>query len=293
MLILGTTGAGKSYFILHYMRQAIKNDEALISIEPHGANSDALIQWLATQERKVHILDFAAPYALGFNPLHCPKDTDPSVIAGNVLDAISVSRDDEAMSQKPTIERVLMMAFYTGAALNLTLLEMPMLLDPKDEHGLRAYAIQHVADTHTQSELKRLHELSQDGRRRRDFDQEIVGPMNRLARLIRPQALRAILGQAKNTLDIGAVMDNSEVLIAKLSAGPQVYEKDADLLGRLFLRSALFAAKRRKKQTLQHRHRRSAPVFLQRHSRHPRGSTQVRHQHRCLNAVARTGPHLR
>jgi hypothetical protein len=244
MFMTGTTGSGKSRLLLHIAQQIVNRDEGLIFIEPHGSSSDALIRLLANTSKTVHVIDFASTHCIPFNPLWCPPGVDPSVIAGCALDAVSVSRSDEPMHTKPTTERVLMTIFYTAAALNLTLLEVPMLLDQDDSKGLRAYAIEHIQDPYTRSDLQRLHKLSRDGRRTRDFDQEVIGPLNRLARLIRPKVLRNMLGQ-KNTLDIGAVMDRGEIIVAKLTAGPQVYEADADLFGKLLLRSILFHAKRR------------------------------------------------
>lgn len=248
--VLGATGSGKSRLLLHYIKQTIKNGEGALILDPHGDHPDspfqALVSWLPEQGRRVHIIDLnATSHAVGFNPLACPADTDISVIAGKNIDAIAVSWEGESFAQKPTIERNLTVAFSALSELGLTFVEAPMLFDHKDEHGLRAWAIQHVQDRYTRDELKRLHELSQDGRRRRDFDQETVGPLNRLQRLLRPQALRVMLGQTDRVLDIKAAMDNGEVILANLSGGSRVYERDADLFGRLLVRDALFHAKRR------------------------------------------------
>ena len=249
LLIVGATGSGKSRELLHYLRQVIRNGEGALFLDPHGDHKDSTYRALVSsiaEARRVHLFDFnSASHTLGFNPLACPPGTDVSVIAGNVLDALSVSWEGESFSQKPTIERVLTVVFSALAELGLTLVEAPMLLDHKDEQGLRAYAIQHIQDRYTRDELKRLHELSQDGRRRRDFDQEVVGPLNRLQRLLRPQALRLMLGQTKPVLDMQAAMDSGDIILANLSGGSRVYEKDADLFGRLLVRTALFHAKRR------------------------------------------------
>jgi hypothetical protein len=243
VFMTGTTGSGKSRDLL-FIGSQIAAKEAFISIEPHGANSDALIRRLAHSEKTVHVIDFGSSHCIPFNPLWCPPGSDPSAIAGCARDAISVTRNDEPQYSKPTTERVFDTIFYTAAELNLTFLELPMLLDIHDEHGLRSYAIQHVSHPDVRKDLQRLQELAVG--RKREFDQEIIGPLNRLARLIRPRALRNILGQSKNTLDIGAVMDRGEIIIAKLAASPLVYESDADLLGRLLLRSIIFHAARRK-----------------------------------------------
>jgi hypothetical protein len=105
----------------------------------------------------------------------------------------------EDTTQKPTIERILTATFAALAELGFTLAEAPFLLDRRDRHGLRAFAIENVTDRYTRDELQRLHELSLDDRRRHDFDLEIVGPVNRLARFLRPTAIRAMIGQTEGS----------------------------------------------------------------------------------------------
>jgi hypothetical protein len=251
LFVLGVTGSGKSNLLLHYMRQAIKLGEGGLFLDPHGSHPDSgyssLLSWLAKRDRRVHIFDFnATTHTVGFNPLACPPGTDVSVIAGNVLDALAVSWEGESFAQKPTIERNMTVAFSTLAELGLTLVEAPMLFDHADEHGLRAYAIQNIQDRYTRDELKRLQDLARDSRRKRDFDQETVGPLNRLQRLLRPPAIRAMLGQTSPILDMQAAMDNGDIILANLSGGSRAYERDADLFGRLLVRMTLFHAKRRK-----------------------------------------------
>jgi hypothetical protein len=55
-----------------------------------------------------------------------------------------------------------------------------------------------------------------------------------------------MFGQKENGIDIRTAMDNGEIILANLSGGSQVYERDTDLVGRLLARTALFEAKRRR-----------------------------------------------
>lgn len=246
MLVLGATGSGKSRFLFSLMRQMVALAEGLLFIDPHGSAEYAdLIAWLAAIGRQAQVIDFSGNRTVGFNPLECPSDTDPSVIVGNVMDAMSVSWEGESLAQKPSIERVLTAAVGALTELKLTLCECDHLFDRNDRTGLRRYAIQHVHDPFTRKELQRLQELSEDGRRKRDYDQEIVGPDNRLARLLRPPAIRAMIGQTKDCIDFKSIMDDGGVVLANLSGGTQAYEKETDLFGRLLTRTVLFHAKRR------------------------------------------------
>jgi hypothetical protein len=141
---------------------------------------------------------------------------------------------------------VLTATFAALAELKLTLVEAPFLLDRKDRHGLRVRAIAEVADRYTRDELQRLHELSLDERRRHDFDLEVVGPINRIARFVRPSAIRGMIGQTDRVIDLRDAMDSGHIVLCNLSGGSRVYERDADLLGRLLVRALFFHAKRRR-----------------------------------------------
>jgi DNA helicase HerA-like ATPase len=256
MHVIGTTGGGKSKFIEVCVRQDVSEGRGVCVVDPHGEHPDSLyrsiLAWLDergyTKTRTIHLIDPNAPtHTIGFNPLARPDgDTDLSVIAGVMLEAFSRAWGGEDTTHKPTIERVLTATFAALAELNLTLAEAPLLYDRPDRHGLRAWAIQHIHDRYAREELQRLHELSLDERRRHDFDLEVIGPINRIARFVRPTAIRTMIGQTDRVLDIREALDEGHIILVNLSGGSRVYERDADLLGRLLTRSLFFHAKRRR-----------------------------------------------
>lgn len=253
--VIGTTGGGKSKLLEHMIRQDIADGRGVCVVDPHGNHPDSLyrslLSWLdwsgCAKSRTIHLLDpNASTHTVGFNPLALPDiDTDLSVIAGVTLEAFSRAWGGEDTSNKPTIERILTVTFTALVDLGLTLVEAPLLYDREDRHGLRSWAIKNVSDRYTRDELLRLHELSLDERRRHDFDIEVVGPINRIARFIRPASVRAMIGQSEKTIDFRAALDEGHIILANLSGGSRVYERDADLLGRLLTRSLFFHAKRR------------------------------------------------
>jgi hypothetical protein len=254
--VIGTTGGGKSKLLEHCIRQDIADGNGVCVVDPHGNHPDSLYRsllgWLHqsgyTTSRVIHLVDpDASTHTVGFNPLALPDpETDLSVIAGVTLEAFSRAWGGEDTGEKPTIERVLTVTFTALADLGLTLAEAPLLYDREDRHGFRAWAIKAVRDRYAKDELRRLHELSLDEKRRHDFDIEVIGPINRIARFIRPQAIRAMVGQASRVIDFRAALDEGHVILANLSGGSRVYERDADLLGRLLTRALFFHAKRRR-----------------------------------------------
>jgi DNA helicase HerA-like ATPase len=257
MHAIGTTGGGKSTLLTHCVRQDIIDGSGVLFVDPHGDHRGSpyrsLLAWLdetgLTKQRTIHLIDPNAPtHTVGFNPLQRPDaETDLSVIAGVALEAFERVWGGENTQAKPTIRRILKATFVAVAELGLTLVEAGLLYDPDDAAGVRAWAIEHVQDAYANDVLRRLDQLAQDPRTRRDFGMEVVGPINRLAEFVSSAAIRSIVGQTQNTIDLRTAMDEGHIVLANLSGGQRVYERDADLLGRLLSRFLFFHAKRRRR----------------------------------------------
>jgi hypothetical protein len=251
--IVGVPGSGKSNAILHSLKQDILNGAAVVLLDPHGNQSDSVfertIYWLcrtgAARGRTVHIVDAAAGnHSCGFNPLYCPPDTDPTVIAGNMMEAVERGWGDEDSQEKPTMRRGLRAVFTALSELGLTLLEAPYFLLPADPWNARAWALAQLRDERARAYFERLSSLAADPRMRQTFDIETVGIINRLEEFTSSAAIRRVLGHTRG-MDLCQAMDGGDIVLVNLAGGPQLYEREGDLLGRLFLRSLLFNAKRR------------------------------------------------
>lgn len=241
--IVGATGAGKSQLLYYWVRQAVANGEGILFIDPHGPTYRDLVVAFAELGKRVHIIDLSSPKIVGFNPLYCPPDTDVSVIVGNLMEAISIAWDGESLAQKPSIERVMSAVLGALVELRLTLAEAPQLLSRAS--ALRRHAIETVEDDYTREVLEELEVLSQDARRPNDFRQEVIGPRNRVARLLRSKVIRSMLGQTENCIDFQKIMDEGGVIVCNLNGATKANNKDADLLGKILVRTVLFHATRR------------------------------------------------
>jgi DNA helicase HerA-like ATPase len=248
--VIGASGGGKSKFLQHCVMQDIAMGHGVCLVDPHGNHPDSLYRavlgWVATHKtaRPVHVIDpNALTHTVGFNPLARPDSgVALSVIAAATLEAFSRVWDDENIDEKPTMQRVLEATFVTLAELGLTLAEAELLYDPEDARSIRALVRSKVTDRTAQSFLARLDRLA---RFPRDFDMETIGPLNRISKLTRSPAIRAIIGQTETSIDFRAVLDEGHIVLVNLSGGDAVYEDDADLLGRLLTRFLFFHAKRR------------------------------------------------
>jgi hypothetical protein len=256
MHVIGTTGSGKTNLIEHLARQDILNGRGACVLDPHGGHPDSLYRRLATwlmnstiaATRAVHLIDpNAAGFVTGFNPLAVPNGHDPAVVAEAALEAFQRLWADEDPDSKPTIQRVLSGTFTALAELGLTLAEARLLFDPQDEHGLREYVLGEVQDEYAQEELEWLHGMGGDRAGIRDLRAEVTGPRNRIAKLVRLEALRTIVGQTARAIDLRQALDRGDIILANLSGGAHTYEKGSDILGRLLVRFLLFHAKRRQR----------------------------------------------
>lgn len=278
MVVSGTTGGGKSTLFAHMARQDIENGYGVLFVDPHGSHPESgyrrLLTWLGesgiAKSRPVHLIDpNAGSHTTGFNPLALPDDHHPTVIAEAALEAFERLWGDENPDSKPTIQRLLPAVFGALAERGLTLAEAMAVLDPDDGDGLRGLLAQEVEDEYAHRELQWLEGLGAEKGGRYDLRIEVTGPRNRIAKLIRAPAIRTMVGQTERVIDLRQAMDDGHIILANLSGGAQVYEKGADLLGRLLVRFLLFHAKRRQRPG------RLFPVYLDECQRYLSGDVPV------------------
>jgi hypothetical protein len=253
--IIGTTGGGKTNLLEHLIRQDIKNGDGVCVIDPHGSHPDSvyrsLITWLYgrgyIKSRTIHLIDpNAGTHTTGFNPLAMPDaQTSVSVVAGTVLEAFERVWGGEDTHGKPTIRRILKATFAALAELRLTLSEAELLFDHRDVHGIRALVLSNLTDRYARAVLSDLDYLAQTDRTGLRFRDEVVGPINRLAEFVSAPAIRRIIGQRRNVIDLRAALDEGHIILVNLSGRDAANDADTELLGRLLTRFLFFHVKRR------------------------------------------------
>jgi hypothetical protein len=253
--ICGTTGGGKTNLLEHLIRQDIKNGDGVFVIDPHGGHPGSLYRSLMTwifangfhQSRTIHLMDpNCATFTTGFNPLALPDaHTSPSVIAGTTLEAFERVWNGENTHGKPTIRRILKATFAALAEMGLTLAEADFLFDHHDTLGIRELLIQRLNDRYALKVFSDLDELAKADRTGLRFRDEVVGPLNRLAEFTSAPAIRRVVGQRHNTIDLRKALDEGHIILVNLSGGDAVNDADCELLGRLLTRFLFFHVKRR------------------------------------------------
>lgn len=253
--VIGTTGGGKTRLLQHCIQQDIADGRGVCVVDPHGNHPGSLyrslLQWLDqrgyTKSRTIHLIDpNAGTHVTGIDPLALPTPGyDFAVVAEAMQEALEKAWGEEDMDTKPTMQRVLAATLSALAELKLTLAQARFLFDATDRHGIRAWAIAQLTEPDTQEELQWLQDIAAGTRGAQEFRLEVTGPRNRLAKLTRSPAIRAMVGQQARVIDFRAALDEGHIILANLSPGPCMSDKAAQLIGRLLTRMLFFHCQRR------------------------------------------------
>ena len=262
---IGMTRSGKSKFLEYVIRQDLIKDHGMILMDPHGGHRDSLFNEtldFIRQHRpslfaqgKVFILSPNVDgKVVGFNPLAKLPGVELSVIADTLLSAFEQAWGGEDTHQKPLIRSVLKATFTALAERGMNLTDAKLLYDPSDRFGIRARIIDQLEGTNefARDELLRIHELSLDPSLRREFQLNVLGPINRLNEFVSSQALARMFGMnagfepsPAKCIDILDVMEKGHILLVDLQPARKISEADAKLLGTIFLRYTSFLSKLR------------------------------------------------
>ena len=276
MHAIGATGCGKSTFLLNCILQDIARGRGVCVLDPHGGHPDSLMNmvlrflhdhnWFAG--RKVHII---APnvreHVVGLNPLAPLPNTEHAVIAGAMLKAFERVWGDEDTHEKPTTRRLLRTIFMALTETRMTIADAVNLLDYEDADGFRLKVIEGLEDDIVKSNIERIEKLSRQPRGFQEFENTVLGPMNRLAEFIACPAIRAMLGTSReeggdSTIDLLNIIDRGEILLVDLQHGTSVDEAATDLLGKILLRYFFMLMTHRKPYKLDGQDPKFHPFFV-------------------------------
>lgn len=196
---IGAPRTGKSKLIEHVAREFILRGQGFCLIDPHGSLYQELVAWLplVNSPAKIILFDPSDEERIsGFNPFRARGgDLAPHVdrMVQTMMKAWGVRNTDNA----PTIERRLTEVLHLVTELGLPLDVARYVL----QYGMaevREHLVSQLSDPFIQSELEDLSKLKPQ----REFDHEVVGPMNRLFRFIRNRQIRRIIGLSENSIDL-------------------------------------------------------------------------------------------
>jgi len=252
LYICGSTGAGKSKFLEHLIRQDIRNWHkskcGVILLDPHGNLYDSLIQWLAWNQDILNVpiipIDLRQDdWVVSYNLLRHRTLADPAVLVDNITDAMAYVWGQGGTNQTPLFARWagnVLRALYEK---NLTLVEAEHLVDRV------AKQVRYMMTADMKDKPSRQDWAFADTLSAKDFETQIGSTVNRLQRFIRNQTMRSMFGQPQVSLDLGKALDEGSIILVSLATErAKVSKENAELFATLLLSDLWTAAQERGKR---------------------------------------------
>lgn len=238
--IVGKTGSGKSTLLRNILVQEIESGQGVGLIDPHGDLAGEILDLIPVRRINdvVYFNPGDAERPCGLNVLRTPFP--PDLIGSSVVSALkNIWRD----SWGPRLEHILYASITSLAHCeNVSLLSVPRLLM---DDVYRAWVVRQVADPVLRSFWNT--EFAAYDRR---FRNEAIAPvLNKVGQFLLSPTLRNILGQVKNRIDFGEVLDRRQIFIANL-AKARIGEEKSKLLGSLLVSQFELAGMDRAKRAI-------------------------------------------
>ena len=232
--LIGKTGGGKSSLLERLMVEEIRGGRGLALLDPHGDLAERVLDFVPRSRQHEVILiepwDMARP--VGLNLLEHAAIADRTLVASGVL---AIFRKVFSEFWGPRLEHVFRNSL-------LALLEVPgttllgvlrLLVDERFRTGV----VERLEDPLVAFFWRREFPTFPAA-----FRAEILAPVqNKVAAALTSPVLRLILGQRQSTIDLRAVMDGGQILIANLAKG-RIGEDASALLGAMLVTKFQLAA---------------------------------------------------
>lgn len=217
MHVMGSTGSGKSRFLISLIKQDIRNGQGLCLIDPHGELYHHLEEWLSNRSilakrRTIRLLDFSDPeYAVGFNPLAISsKETIASTVEA-VTKGITIVYGGDDPNATPLIKSSMDSVCHALIDNDLTLIESEFLMNYEQKD------IRYRLTDNLQNPQQRRIWQSLNARRPIEFNHLIESTERRLRDFLNADVMRRIFGQRENTIDFGKAMDDGDIILINCS----------------------------------------------------------------------------
>jgi hypothetical protein len=246
LLLIGSTGSGKTTVMEYAAAQDIYAGRGVAYIDPHGDSAKKLLTIIPEERKKdvVYVAPNDVEWPVGINPIEMPEGLSGDkylIERGRVTSAlVSIMRkvfsddDSTAHNIEAIMRNVLHTALTVEGATIFTILKL--LRNKKFRKGV----------------LARL-----DDDRLKDFWREEFGEAGGFQRVSMTKSVnhridayessvqtQRMLGQAKSTISFEDIMDSGKILICNLGKG-DINEDESALIGTTILAKLKLAAERR------------------------------------------------
>lgn len=221
--VIGASGTGKSTLLVNLILQDVKAGAGLAVLDPHGDLIDEVLGRIPEGRWDDVILVDPSDeeYPVGFNVLRARSEVEKNLLGSDlvaVFRRLSTSWGDQMTSVLGNAVLAFLESAEGGSLVDLR----RFLIDP----AFRAAFLPTVADPEIRYYWQRTFPM---------LVGKPQGPiLTRLDTFLRPKLIRNMVGQRENRCDLGTVMNEGKIFLAKLSQG-MIGEENAHLLGTLLV----------------------------------------------------------
>jgi predicted DNA-binding transcriptional regulator AlpA len=221
--MIGASGTGKSTLLLNLILQDIERGEGIAVLDPHGDLIEEILGRIPEQRHgDVVLLDPSdEAYPVGFNVLKAHSEVEKNLLGSDlvaVFQRLSTSWGDQMTSVLGNAVLAFLESSEGGSLVDLR----RFLVDV----GFRVKFLKTVRDPEIVYYWEKSFPL---------LVGKPQGPiLTRLDTFLRPKLIRYMVAQKENSFDLGAVMNEGKIFLAKLSQGA-IGEENAYLLGTLLV----------------------------------------------------------
>jgi hypothetical protein len=235
--IIGSSGTGKSFAMLHMILQDIADPACGVTVfDPHGALIDAILLVIAHRHpelaERVILFDPSGEtdHVLGFNPLGDAARLDPDAAVNLMVSSCLKAWGARTTDDHPRIARWLRNIFAVIVANRLTLAEAVCLLDTSRNNPHRRRLLAALTDQHILADWDEFEKMTGTMK-----SQMLEGCANRLVRFLSNQRLMRTFGIQSAVLSPQRVIEEKKVLLVNLRPSIHVDEESTRLLGVLLV----------------------------------------------------------
>jgi hypothetical protein len=227
MAVFGSTGVGKTTFLLNVVGQDIARGDGLLVIDPHGDFAERALT-LVPPSRNNHICYFNltdSAHPVGFNVLEDPGPDHRAVVADGIVAGMRAIWWDMWGPRLEQILRHSTMALIETPNTSLALL--PRLLTDAD---FRSRVLSRVTNPLTRAFFEQRFNTWRD-----EYREQAIDPvLNKIDAFLFSPAILNVIGQGKSTLHFEHAMARQRIVIANLARGI-IGETPSNLMGALLL----------------------------------------------------------
>ena len=218
-VVIGKMGSGKTTLLVQLMLEGASKGWGVIFLDVHGDATETLLDCLPSSRLNdvilVDILDSA--YAPGLNLVACanPHDkTQVSYVISGMMDVMSklFSESQDLLRDSPYMAEVLqntLPVFIANTNPKLTIAEFPLFFR---NPAIRSRLLKQVTNPYVLDFWRSFERLSP-----KDQEERVGSTIRRIENFLIDSLVSDIVSQATTTIPLRRIMDESKILLVKLS----------------------------------------------------------------------------